>query len=327
MDILVAGFSCVDFSNLNKHSKKLTDVGESGDTFRAILGYARKYRPAIIILENVDGAPWDLIKAIWENDPESTEKYLNKYKRPKAAKGADTTGEDATVEDATVEDATVEDATVEDAASEGAADENASVEDSTGEEASGEDANGKVADDEQVTEEEPDNLWDDDDPGYSAVYHRVDAKQYYIPQTRTRRYMLCLDRRRFSSIESADKAAQDWKRHMVALERKASVSVEAFLLPEDDPRLQRAKDEMSKTWKGKREVNWEICRARYDAYRDEMKLGISRTILNWVNDGAAKAPSYMWTDWTAAQVERVWDTVEICHLRSASRGYDPFFKS
>ena len=36
VDILIAGFSCVDFSNLNKWNKTLHETGESGDTFRAI---------------------------------------------------------------------------------------------------------------------------------------------------------------------------------------------------------------------------------------------------------------------------------------------------
>lgn len=68
INILVAGSSCVDFSLLNPKRKSLQDVGESGDTLRAILDYAKQYRPAIIILENVKKAPWEEIKHIWENN-------------------------------------------------------------------------------------------------------------------------------------------------------------------------------------------------------------------------------------------------------------------
>lgn len=261
VDILVAGFSCVDFSHLNKRGKKLMDIGESGDTFRAILQYAKKYRPAVIILENVEGAPWDLIKAIWENDREFVQKYFK-----------------------------------------------------------------KVKDGEDDAEHGPDTFWDDDDPAYSATFHRVDAKNYYVPQTRTRRYMVCLNRLLFPSLELADQAALAWARHMVALERKASVSVEAFLLPEDDPRLQRAKDQFSKTGKPRRDTNWEICNGRYEDYRLKEKLGISRPITEWTNDGSAKASSYLWTDWTLSQVERIWDTIDISYLRNAARGFDSFHK-
>lgn len=66
VDLLVAGFSCVDFSNLNNRKKDLTDGGESGDTLRAILNYAERYCPRIIILENVTSAPWKLVCAAFE---------------------------------------------------------------------------------------------------------------------------------------------------------------------------------------------------------------------------------------------------------------------
>ena len=99
--ILVAGFACVDFSRLNSQRKELkvsaadlgsstaeTSVGtptddddgpsipgvdkirqeggESSRTFRAIAKYARDFRPAIIILENIKGAPWEHIKSVFE---------------------------------------------------------------------------------------------------------------------------------------------------------------------------------------------------------------------------------------------------------------------
>lgn len=261
VDVLIAGFSCVDFSKLNKKSKKLTEYGESGDTFRAILQYAKLYRPAVIILENVDGAPWELIQAIWAKDSE----YIQYY-----------------------------------------------FETNDGGEAKAQEFN---------------SFWDDDDPGYSAGFVRVDSKNYYIPETRIRRYMICADRRRYPSIEAADEAVRDWKTFMVALERKASVSIDAFLLTEDDPRLQCAKDELSKTGKPRQERDWEVCYGRHEAYRAKEKLGTLRPILNWTNDGSARVSSFIWPDWTEGQVERVWDSIEISYLRNASKGIDSFFKT
>ena len=243
----------MDFSKLNKHAKELEDVGESGDTFRAILEYAKRYRPAMIILENVDGAPWELIEAIWKNDRESIQ-------RLSAGQGVQ-------------------------------------------------------------------DYWAQDDITYSAGWVRVDAKLYYIPQTRTRRYMICLDRQRFASPALADEAVQSWKNHMKSLERKASAPVEAFLLSEDDPRLQYAKDEMTKTGKLRRETDWEVCQGRHDDYRAREELGISRSILNWTNDGSAKASSFIWTDWILSQVDRIWDTIEISYLRNAAKAIDSFYKS
>lgn len=262
VDILIAGFSCVDFSKLNKKGKRLTDIGESGDTFRAILEYAKLYRPPVIILENVDGAPWDFIKDIWENNTEGVKKYMDEHKN-------------------------------------------------------------KDCENEQGS----DPVWGEDDPGYSAMWHKVDAKCYYIPHTRTRRYMICLDRLRYPSTEAADAAVQDWQTYMMELERNASVNVEAFLLPDDDPRLQRAKDEMSKIPKARYERNWEVCNGRHEAYRSKNKLGTGRPVLHWTNDGAAKTSTYIWPEWTLSQVERVWDSIEVSYLRNAAKGFDSFFKS
>lgn len=59
MDVVIAGFSCVDFSNLNPSPKTLEERGESGDTFGAMRMIAKKTNPKILILENVKAAPWE----------------------------------------------------------------------------------------------------------------------------------------------------------------------------------------------------------------------------------------------------------------------------
>ncbi len=62
LDVLIAGFACDDFSPLNVWQKSLEDKGESGDTFYAIRAYVEKFKPKIVILENVSGAPWLKVK-------------------------------------------------------------------------------------------------------------------------------------------------------------------------------------------------------------------------------------------------------------------------
>ncbi|PYH96052.1 putative C-5 cytosine-specific DNA methylase [Aspergillus ellipticus CBS 707.79] len=64
-DILIAGFSCVDFSSLNSQRKTLDEKGESGGTFWSIIRYAATYRPPLVVLENVKTAPWGKIKQHW----------------------------------------------------------------------------------------------------------------------------------------------------------------------------------------------------------------------------------------------------------------------
>jgi len=59
IDLLVAGFSCKDLSMMNSFRKTLAEMGQSGSTLRGVLDYAERYRPRIILLENV----WAIAKA------------------------------------------------------------------------------------------------------------------------------------------------------------------------------------------------------------------------------------------------------------------------
>jgi site-specific DNA-cytosine methylase len=68
LDLLVAGFVCKDLSNLNSRPKGLNDDGESGDTWRAIYAYAKRFRPRIVLLENVKNKPilWNELVSLWD---------------------------------------------------------------------------------------------------------------------------------------------------------------------------------------------------------------------------------------------------------------------
>lgn len=253
VDFLIAGFSCVDFSRLNSRGKNLSDPGESGDTFRAIVHYMVKYRPAIVILENVQGAPWDIIKAIIENDRTYLKNYFNKlHVDPSWA-----------------------------------------------------------------------YVWDEDDNAYAANFLRVDTKDYYIPQTRSRGYMVCIDSKKDSDVSQK---VEEWGSLMAKLRRRASSSVEAFLLHEEDPRLHRARDQLARRGREMRQTEWVLCEGRNQGYRDEKQLGPERPLTRWVNGGSSKAPDYWWLEWSGVQVERVWETMEICFLRNALGGFDPLYK-
>ncbi|CAE6523404.1 unnamed protein product [Rhizoctonia solani] len=58
VDLLVAGTSCVDFSNLNNARLGIDAGGESSNTFHGMLNWVKHHRPPIVILENVCSAPW-----------------------------------------------------------------------------------------------------------------------------------------------------------------------------------------------------------------------------------------------------------------------------
>jgi site-specific DNA-cytosine methylase len=67
LDILIAGFVCKDLSRLNTRQKDLDSDGESGDTWRAIYSYSERFRPSIVLLENVKSTSslWDKVVSKW----------------------------------------------------------------------------------------------------------------------------------------------------------------------------------------------------------------------------------------------------------------------
>jgi hypothetical protein len=69
LDVLIAGFVCKDLSRLNTQPKGLEDNGESGDTWRAIYAYVKRFRPSIVLLENVKGLSklWDGVVSMWDS--------------------------------------------------------------------------------------------------------------------------------------------------------------------------------------------------------------------------------------------------------------------
>ncbi|KAI9092807.1 hypothetical protein DFS34DRAFT_583593 [Phlyctochytrium arcticum] len=58
VDLLIAGTSCVDYSNLNNKKKTIHGGGESGKTFWGMLDWVKRQGPKLVILENVCSADW-----------------------------------------------------------------------------------------------------------------------------------------------------------------------------------------------------------------------------------------------------------------------------
>ncbi|EJD41795.1 hypothetical protein AURDEDRAFT_105919 [Auricularia subglabra TFB-10046 SS5] len=228
VDILIAGTSCVDYSNLNNEKQDLEGAGESGKTFHGMLDWVVNTRPPLVILENVCSAPW--------------KRVVKKF----------------------------------------------------------------------------------EDKGYSATFARVDTKNYYIPHTRTRVYLFAVDQRQSSLPEQ-------WLDLVKKMERPASASLDAFLLPSDDPRVTTAlaklvRDSDSST-RAKAHIDWARCENRHHRARTEEELGNKRPLTAWESGGSCKMLDFAWAPWAALQVERVWDLMDISLLRSAYRGVDPSYKT
>ena len=171
--------------------------------------------------------------------------------------------------------------------------------------------------------------------GYAAAVHRFDTKEYAIPHTRNRRYMLAIDKKSPMGEFDAVSAVSEWGNVMKKLRRPASSSVEAFLLQHDDPRLAYALAEAAKIHakfdarlesQGPREYNWTACRERYRKYREDRALGTQRPYTEWIKNGSSRMPDHANLEWGRRQVDRVKDTLDILLLQGYSRGYDISFK-
>ncbi|THG95090.1 hypothetical protein EW026_g6497 [Hermanssonia centrifuga] len=229
VDLLVAGTSCVDYSNLNNEKQGIEANGESGRTFRGMMGWVKIHRPPLVILENVCGAPWKRVQEYFE----------------------------------------------------------------------------KI--------------------DYSAEFMRVDTKQFYIPHTRTRVYLLAVDSKRSA-------LPKQWMDMIKKMQRPASSTLDAFLLPSDDPRIHQARERLVRESynavdRRTGRTDWNRCESRHQRARLEEELGAKRPLTNWEDGGHCKLPDFAWNDWGHGQVERVWDLMDITLLRSAKLGVDPSYKT
>ncbi|KAK9448197.1 uncharacterized protein V1518DRAFT_419949 [Limtongia smithiae] len=224
VDILVAGTSCVDYSNLNNNQKKITDNGESGRTYFGMRSWVVKCRPSIVILENVCSAPWEHIRKDFEG------------------------------------------------------------------------------------------------LGYATRFVKVDSKNYYIPHTRTRVY-LCA----FNTKKAA--LADAWVEKVKSSQRPASCSLDAFMLPADDQRIQVARLAMAQAPHNRSRTDWARCEDRHHKARFDEMLGQKRPLTQWVDNGVCKLLDFGWGDWAASQVSRVLDLMDISTLRAAKVGLDPCYKT
>jgi site-specific DNA-cytosine methylase len=237
IDILIAGFACDDFSSLNNVRKTLKDKGESGDTFFAVVEYMKKYKPRLVVLENVIGAPWV--------------PKLNKEDTGVGKKKGKSISEYV------------------------------------------------------------------DEAGYKFIFFRADTKEFYLPQTRIRGYMVCV-------LESAIPKGMEWEKLrkectqlVTKLKRPASAPVEAILFPSDHPALKVLHGES----KGdKKPVAWDKCSMGHGDYSRALGLGNKHPITNWKPDGSRQLPDFHTP--MPNMTERVGDTLDISHKRNEQRGID-----
>lgn len=119
--------------------------------------------------------------------------------------------------------------------------------------------------------------------GYSAKFSRFDTKFYYIAHTRTRVYLIAVDKK-------GSKIPDEWYNFVTKeLKRPASSTLDAFLLPSDDPRIHQARQKLVKESYNALDrrtgrTDWNRCERRHERARSDECLGKKRPLTNW-DDG------------------------------------------
>ncbi|KAJ5084094.1 C-5 cytosine methyltransferase [Penicillium alfredii] len=242
LDILVAGTACVDFSLLNNSKKSIEECGESGGTFRGLLRYAEKYRPRLIVQENVRSAPWNQFAEYWQSI------------------------------------------------------------------------------------------------GYFSVFAALDTKSFYIPQTRERGYMICIDISRLQHVGMFKDPKSDVDAKMLSkqllgvingFKRTASSPAGMFLLGEENRRLEQVEKDLSirgEIASDRAEISWDRYQVRHQRHRDELELGNERPISRSQSYNVCRPPDFYWKGYFKTQCERVWETLDIFFLKMLAQGFDMSFK-
>lgn len=147
--------------------------------------------------------------------------------------------------------------------------------------------------------------------GYTAQIVSLDTKNYYLPQTRLRKYVVAFNHR-FFGIQASRKLCKDFKVAVEALERKYSSTVTDFLLPSNSHELHRARNEMELASQSTQEkdTDWSFSRSRHTQFRRAQGIPDERPWIQWRENGSSNAPAKMWKPWEAPLPNRVKDLLE-----------------
>lgn len=170
--------------------------------------------------------------------------------------------------------------------------------------------------------------------GYAGTVQKLDTKNYYLPQTRSRAYLIAFSHE-FFGVNGAKALCGLVGAKVKKLEYRYSSSVTDFLLSVNSHELHRARNEMELASQMTREkdTDWSFSKSRHTAFRRLMGIPDDRRWLRWSETGSSNAPAKMWKPWEAKQPNRVRDLLDIVHLvavsgKNAKHGpYDPAFKA
>ncbi|XXH03929.1 hypothetical protein Hte_010337 [Hypoxylon texense] len=162
---------------------------------------------------------------------------------------------------------------------------------------------------------------------YFAAHVNLDTKDFYLPQTRTRAWLIALDCRVFGK-DKAKAIAKSWVKYLTEiLPRRASAPVSAWLLPPAHPLTERARqDDSEKAQTSKADVNWEHSKSRHNRVRKQEELGDECPVTHWRPADNEKPYDRIDQCVLKSLGERVQDCIDIYYLRAKRAYFDLLFK-
>ncbi|KAK4142045.1 uncharacterized protein C8A04DRAFT_13559 [Dichotomopilus funicola] len=166
--------------------------------------------------------------------------------------------------------------------------------------------------------------------GYAACYKRLDSKEFYLPQTRVRGYLVAVDALRLG-VEKAWEVAEYWLHEIDTMKRRASAPVTAFIGASDDPGTIQARAEMET--KSSSQMEWSLSWLRHAMARQKKGLRDNENPFSHKTMRNGKLinktfPSHAWLEYWDREVPRVVDLMDIIYAAVLRHeGFDLGYKA
>ncbi|KAL1842212.1 hypothetical protein VTJ49DRAFT_5824 [Mycothermus thermophilus] len=165
--------------------------------------------------------------------------------------------------------------------------------------------------------------------GYAARVVKLDSKDYYLPQTRQRGYLVAVDSVHFG-VEQAILIAKQWEILLNQCKRTPSAPITSFLRPSDDPGTLQARSDMVQ--KNQHNIEWALSSLRHaDArHKNKLRRDDNPFSMKAMRNGKiinAAYPSHSWMPFWESQVARVIDLMDINFAVALKGGFDLGYKT
>ncbi|OHW94835.1 DNA repair protein rad8 [Colletotrichum incanum] len=163
--------------------------------------------------------------------------------------------------------------------------------------------------------------------GYTASVVQVDSKNFLVPQTRQRKYLVAVDGRRYG--DGASEIVNGWAKLMDSSQWfKNPPDLQRFLLPPSDPRVLQARFQLERALlsKPKKDVDAVVCQNDHRLARRNEGLGDSHPYTRLDDRGNVQPREESWRGYIFVITTRMQDLLDITCLRCYMKGFDFMYK-